>query len=128
VADGLLLELFRGGERFGKLQIVRIKSIAQNRVPVLTCFLQASLCGSGMLASTLLISPGPKPVTVLLCFGLVKLAGPTGPLKSASGALVDGRRSLAGGPVAAVAISRISMAKKGGIAERVRVKERVKAG
>lgn len=49
-----------------------------------------------MLASTLLISPGPKPVTVLLCFGRVKLAGPTGPLRSASGALIEGRRSRAG--------------------------------
>lgn len=29
----------------------------------------AALWGSGMLASTLLISCGPKPVTVRLCFG-----------------------------------------------------------
>jgi hypothetical protein len=62
----------------------------------LTNFFQAARWGSGMLASTLLMSPGPNPVTVLLCFGLVKLAGPTGPLRSASGALVDGRRSRAG--------------------------------
>lgn len=45
-----------------------------------------------MLASTLLISLGPKPVTVLLCFGRLK-AGPMGPLRSASGALVEGFRS-----------------------------------
>ena len=64
-----------------------------------------------MLASTLLISPGPKPVTVLLCFGRVKLAGPTGPLKSAMGALVEGRRSRAG--AAAVAMLTTSIAEKG---------------
>lgn len=62
-----------------------------------------------MLASTLLISPGPKPVTVRLCFGRVKL-GPTGPLKSASGALVDGLRSRGEG--AADAIFRTSIAEK----------------
>lgn len=49
-----------------------------------------------MLASTLLISEAPKPVTVLLCFGLVML-GPTGPEKSpSSGADVEGRRWWAG--------------------------------
>jgi hypothetical protein len=63
-----------------------------------------------MLASTLLISPGPKPVTVLLCFGLVKLAGPTGPARSDSGALVEGFRSRAGADV--VAILRTSMGEK----------------
>lgn len=63
-----------------------------------------------MLASTFLISPGPKPVTVLLCLGRVKLAGPTGPLRSTSGALVEGRRSRGEG--AAAAILRMSMAEK----------------
>ena len=29
----------------------------------------ASLCGSGMLASTLLISPGPRPVELRECLG-----------------------------------------------------------
>jgi hypothetical protein len=38
----------------------------------------AARCGSGIEASTALISEGPKPVTVLLCLGLVK-PGPTGP-------------------------------------------------
>ena len=42
-----------------------------------------------MLASTLLISVAPNPVAVLLCFGLVK-SGPTGPLRSEMGALVEG--------------------------------------
>lgn len=42
-----------------------------------------------MLFSTFLISPALKPVTVRLCFGLVK-SGPTGPLSSEIGALVEG--------------------------------------
>lgn len=49
----------------------------------------ASLWPCGMLASTFLISWAPKPVAVRLCFGLVK-PGPTGPLSSEIGALVDG--------------------------------------
>ena len=52
----------------------------------------ASLCGPGILDSTLLISPGPNPVAVLLCLGLVN-SGPTGPLSSEMGALVEGRLS-----------------------------------
>jgi hypothetical protein len=64
-----------------------------------------------MLASTLLISPGPNPVTVLLCFGRVNCPGPTGPWKSDSGALVEGRRSR-GCCVVAAAILRISTAEK----------------
>jgi hypothetical protein len=75
----------------------------------LTNFFQAARCGSGMLASTLLMSPGPNPVTVLLCFGLVKLAGPTGPFRSVSGALIEGRRSRGEG---GAAILRISIAAK----------------
>lgn len=51
-----------------------------------------SLCESGMLASTFLISCAPKPVAVRLCFGLVK-SGPTGPCSSEMGALVEGRLS-----------------------------------
>jgi hypothetical protein len=51
----------------------------------------ASLWGSGIEASTALISDAPKPVAVLFNFGL----GVTGPWKSYSGALVDGLRSLA---------------------------------
>lgn len=66
-----------------------------------------------MLFSTALISPGPKPVTVLLCLGRVKFAGPTGPFRSASGALVEGRRSLGDDEEAAVAIFRMSIAAKG---------------
>jgi hypothetical protein len=45
-----------------------------------------------------LISAGPKPVAVLLCFGRVK-SGPTGPFRSDSGAEVDGllsRRDIEG--------------------------------
>jgi hypothetical protein len=40
-----------------------------------------------------LISEGPKPVAVLLCFGREK-AGPTGPCRSDSGAEVEGLLSL----------------------------------
>lgn len=58
-----------------------------------------------MLASTLLMSLGPKPVTVLLCLGRVKLAGPTGPLRSASGALVEGLRSRGEGLAAILMMS-----------------------
>jgi hypothetical protein len=65
-----------------------------------------------MLFSTALISPGPKPVTVLLCLGRVKFAGPTGPFRSAIGALVEGRRSR-GEAEEAVAILRMSIAENG---------------
>ena len=54
----------------------------------------AALCGSGMLASTLLISCAPNPVAVRLCFGLEMPSGPTGPWKSVMGADVLGLRSL----------------------------------
>lgn len=52
----------------------------------------ASLNGSGMLASTLLISDGPKPVKVRLCLGRLN-PGPTGPCKSEMGAPTEGLRS-----------------------------------
>jgi hypothetical protein len=52
----------------------------------------ASRICSGMLDSTALMSPAPKPVAVRLCFGLVK-PGPTGPDKVEMGALVEGLRS-----------------------------------
>jgi len=58
-----------------------------------------------MLASTALISVGPNPVTVLLCFGLLK-EGPTGPAKSARGADMEGRRSRVGIPVAIFTICK----------------------
>ena len=45
-----------------------------------------------MLDSTLLISAAPKPVAVRACLGLEK-SGPTGPLRSEIGALVDILRS-----------------------------------
>ena len=64
-----------------------------------------------MLFSTALILPAPKLVTVLLCLGQVKFAGPTRPLRSARGALVEGRRSRGEG--AEVAILRMSIAEKG---------------
>ena len=44
----------------------------------------ASLWASGMLLVTSLTSPGPKPVAVRACLGLLKL-GPTGPLSSVIG-------------------------------------------
>jgi hypothetical protein len=60
-----------------------------------------------MLASTLLISLGPKPVTVRLCLGRVML-GPTGPLRSAMGALVEGLRSRGEGATAAILSTSIA--------------------
>ena len=50
----------------------------------------ASLWGSGMLASTFLISAAPKPVAVRLCLGREIPSGPTGPWMSEMGADVDG--------------------------------------
>jgi hypothetical protein len=50
-------------------------------------------CGSGIEDWTALISEGPKPVAVLLCFGREK-AGPTGPCRSDRGAEVEGFLSL----------------------------------
>jgi hypothetical protein len=55
----------------------------------------ASRSGSGMLASTLLISVGPKPVKVRLCLGRLN-PGPTGPWRSAIGAPTEGFRSRRG--------------------------------
>ena len=54
----------------------------------------ASLCPSGILASTLLMSKAPNPVAVRLCLARLK-SGPMGPLSSEIGALVEGLRSLA---------------------------------
>lgn len=48
---------------------------------------------SSVLPSTLLISPAPKPVKVLLCLGRLIPAGPIGPWRWETGALVEGRRS-----------------------------------
>lgn len=48
-----------------------------------------------MLASTALISAGPKPVNVLLCLGRLK-PGPTA-CSSATGTPMDGLRSRARG-------------------------------
>lgn len=54
----------------------------------------AALWPSGTLASTALISAGPKPVAVLLCFGLVIPGGPTAVWKSLMGEETLGLRSL----------------------------------
>lgn len=88
----LLLGLELSGRLTGALASADIVGCT-DVIVLLTYFFHAALCGSGMLASTLLISDGPKPVTVLLCLGLVIPAGPTGPLKSVMGAEVLGRRS-----------------------------------
>jgi len=113
MAHSLLLELIRRGEGLGHLYgcqystpRVHPKATPQrrklrNHSIALTNFLHASRWGSGILASTLLMSPGPKPVTVRLCLGLLK-AGPTGPLRSESGALVEGLRSRGEGAAAAM--------------------------
>lgn len=61
---------------------------------MLGCVTNAARAPSGIDASTVLISAGPRPVTVRLCFGLLTPGGPTGPAKSESGAEVDGLRSL----------------------------------
>lgn len=55
-----------------------------------------------MLASTVLISLGVKPVAVLLCFGLEN-AGPTGPVRLSKGADIEGRRWRWASSVAMVA-------------------------
>lgn len=52
----------------------------------------ASLRGSGILASTALISAGLNPVKVRLCLGRLK-PGPTGPWRSEMGAPTEGLRS-----------------------------------
>ena len=49
----------------------------------------ASRCPSGMLASTLLMSWAPKPVTVRLCLGRLMPCGAIGPCSSETGALED---------------------------------------
>ena len=60
-----------------------------------------------MLASTLLISPAPKPVKVRLCFGRVK-PGPTGPcINDEIGAPIEGLRSRGAFCVAAVAMLHV---------------------
>jgi hypothetical protein len=57
-----------------------------------------------MLASTLLISPAPKPVNVRLCLGRVK-PGPTGPcINEETGEPIEGFLSRGAFWVAAVAI------------------------
>lgn len=148
VADGLFLELFRGSKRLRQLRELLVdpprkaggdgrdwggsRSSAKTdellslpASPIgtrLTCFLQASRWGSGILASTLLISPGPKPVTVRLCLGLVKFAGPIGPFRSASGALIEGRRSRAGADDA-VAILTMPTGREGRAVERSGARE-----
>ncbi len=60
----------------------------------------ASRMCSGMLDSTALMSPAPKPVAVRLCLGREK-PGPTGPVKVEMGAPVEGLRSRGGGAAAA---------------------------
>lgn len=69
----------------------------------------AALWPSGTLASTALISPGPKPVAVLLCFGLVMPGGPTAVWKSLMGEETLGLRSL--GAAAVVGDSAMILAR-----------------
>ena len=68
----------------------------------------AALWPSGTLASTALISAGPKPVAVLLCFGLVIPGGPTAVWKSLMGEETLGLRSL-GGAEAVLDVSAMSV-------------------
>ena len=63
----------------------------------------ASRMCSGMLDSTALMSPGPNPVAVRLCFGLVK-PGPTGPVRVEIGAPVESLRSRGDEATAAAAM------------------------
>lgn len=97
MTDNFLVELILGCELIRRLDPVSNRSYRYR--DVLTYFFHAALCGSGMLASTLLISAGPKPVTVRLCFGLLIPAGPMGPLRSEMGADELGLRSRAGASV-----------------------------
>ncbi len=69
----------------------------------ISSFTYTSLCGSGMLLSTALISCGPKPVKFRRCLGRLK-PGPTGPCSgSVGGTPTEGRRSR--GLVAAAAVA-----------------------
>lgn len=71
----------------------------------------AALWPSGTLASTALISAGPKPVAVLLCLGLVMPGGPTAVWKSLMGEETLGLRSL--GAEAVLGDSAISVSLTG---------------
>lgn len=77
-------------KKFRRLRAYRVKQEPSNHT---TVFPAACNCNS---PSTLLISPAPKPVKVLLCFGREIPAGPTPPVMSTMGAEVEGRRSLVG--------------------------------
>ena len=66
---------------------INSRELSENAYVALRC--------SGMLASTALISAGPKPVNVLLCLGRLK-PGPTA-CSSATGTPMDGLRSRARG-------------------------------
>lgn len=68
-----------------------------DRIDILVVFeLDNDLRYVGFSPSTLLMSPAPKPVKVLLCLGLEMPAGPTDPCMSMMGAPMEGRRSLWG--------------------------------
>jgi hypothetical protein len=61
----------------------------------------ASRMCSGMLDSTALMSPAPKPVAVRMCLGLEK-PGPTGPVSVEMGAPIEGLRSRGAATAAAI--------------------------
>jgi len=77
----------------------------------------AALWPSGTLASTALISAGPKPVAVLLCLGLLMPGGPTAVVKSLIGAEVLGLRSRGAGAVVGVAMFVVAREEVGWVRE-----------
>lgn len=80
-----------GVARCGGTNFFHLVCVSYSRVG-LGLATHAALCVSGISASTFLMSPGPYPVMVRLCFGLVMPAGPMGPCSSSMGADVDGLR------------------------------------
>jgi hypothetical protein len=76
------------------VHISSIYQVCQHKVSTLSSggSAHAAFCESGISASAVLISAGPRPVTVRLCLGLLMPGGPIGPWSSAMGAEVDGLR------------------------------------
>jgi hypothetical protein len=72
-----------------------------------------------MLASTILMSPGPNPVNVRLCLGRLK-PGPTGPCRSEIGAPTEGRRSRKAVDIARFGLASIEIICQEGIDDILR--------
>lgn len=115
MADNLLLESILVLEAFGLVSLPSFalwfgygcwtRSRISNRF---TLQIAKGLRSHGRCSpSTLLISPGPRPVEVLLCLGREMPAGPTAPWISTIGAPVEGRRSRVGNRGCSVAMAAL---------------------